>query len=171
MTMPAVQIGRFASGRDAQTQSGGDFTVGGAGAEDFVAIVPLTEVDGAGEPPVAPTMVESCSPAWPVRRVVGGSGLAVTSGLSTRGRARFNVGWPGVSQADGDAVIAWLVEDVVIGGGGGGLRAIAIRIDGPDADPVELRILDASRVEELMERVFDAEGLYSIGPFECEEVK
>lgn len=174
MSKPAVQIGRVASGRDAQTQSGGGFVVGGAGAEDFVAIVPLTEVDGAGEPPVPPTLVEACTPAWPVRRIVGGSGLAVTSPLSTRGRARYTVGWPGLAQAERDAVLAWLLDEVVIGGGGGdggSLRAMAIRIDGPEGDPVEVRIISAARAEELLERTADSEGLYSIGPFECEEVK
>lgn len=169
--LPAVQLRSFSPGRDPATQSGGGLVVGGAGAEDFVAIVPLAEVDGAGSPPVEPDHVAGVEPAWAVRRVVGGSGAPVTSSLATAPRPRFRVGWGALDADERDAVLAWLLVDVGLGGAGGSLRAMSIRVDGPDADPTEMRIIDAGgEVERCVEYVRDGEVVYSVGPFDCEAV-
>jgi hypothetical protein len=175
VSLPAVQLRPFAGGRDPATASGGGFVVGGEGAEDFVAIVPLGEVGAAGEPPVEPDIVEGVTPGQTVRRIVSGCGAVVTSATASCDRARFSVGWSAVTAAERDALIAWLLEDVAVGGAGGSLRAMAVRVDGPGGDTVEMRIIDAgATVESLLERVDGVVGgagdRYSVGPFECEEI-
>ena len=101
----------------------------GAGAEDFVALIPADEpiAAGAGFPPVTPDLVTAIEVPTRVRSVSCRSGERQTSPAETKPRARFEVRWTGLTLAERDELVAWFRDEVQ-----GRLLAFWIEPDAPE---------------------------------------
>ena len=169
---PAVQYKPFLLGTQDPIVPGDG---GDAGAEDLALLVPPVEMLSAGFPPVPPAFVTKVQTSSGVRRVATASGHAVTSALATtRGRSQFDVGWGLLTADRRDALIAFLRDEVVLdvdGGSQGSVYAMTVEVDGPGTDSAaKLRIAAVpTGWETLLVRLSGTNGLYSVGPFTCEE--
>lgn len=170
---PGVSLWTFFKGR------GEPIVLGSTGAEDLVPLVPLVEPVSAGRPPVMPMLVSSIEVPIGAASVQGGSGWRRTApapGVGVGlwgGRVVIDVEWPILEQDQLDVLLAYLQDEVGLGGKGGTLRAMTIDVDGEDntGSAVEVRAIEVPEdVMELVERVCGRVGIYRVGPLRCEEV-
>lgn len=168
---PAVVFWPFFKGRQ-------DAIVPGAtGAEDLAVLVDLVEPVNVGRPPVTPAMPTALEVPIGAASVQAGSGWRCTrpgeSGTQWGGRVIVDVEWPVNSQGEMDTLREWLLGELVIGGSGGSLNSFVINVDGEDNmdSAVEIRAIDVpDGIEQLLERLYDFNGIFRFGPLRCEEV-
>lgn len=115
------------------------------------ALVPFLEQGASSEPPTAPTLIRELSTVFAVRTTHTFAGRVRTTPLAARPRARFNVSWTAVAKPQRDAIWSWWLDEL-----DAGARGFALRIDGPDADPITV-IFDADLQEQEVDR-----GIYSL---------
>lgn len=112
-------------------RQGPDTTAPVAGEQGFAALVPIAEPISAGEPPVAPDLVERMETAWPVARVALASGQTRSTLTGLCARPRFRLVWTGLEFDERNALLAFLRGEVR----GAGL-AMTVRIDGPGSEAI-----------------------------------
>ncbi|MGH7132694.1 MAG: hypothetical protein ACREJO_12180 [Phycisphaerales bacterium] len=162
MSAPAVKLRLFKAPAQATGPS--------VGADDFVAMVPLVEVLSAGDPPVAPTLVQRLTPGVWSRRVVRSSaGYTHTAALDRAGRSRWVVGWPTLTRGERDALVAFFRDEVVVGEGGGQF-GFTIEPDGPGNGTLVVRPIGPVAHRWVAGNGGGAREVHAIEGVECEEV-
>lgn len=142
MGLPAVQLRPFIPGGDPVGPTPG---VGG-----FAAMVPVTEPASAGEPPIAPVMIEGLATGWRKREAFAMSGQRITHARESEPRPRLTVRWKGIGLADAQAVTAFLDVDCK-----GGQLAFTVRVD-LDAT-TKVRAVGAWQRREVERRIYEVE--------------
>ena len=149
---------------------------GETGAEDLEVLTALAGPVSAGRFPAAPTLVTTLTVQLGGASAACGSGWRQTRATGTHWNSGVNVElfWPRLDETQRSAMLAFLLDVVKIGSGGGtSLLAVTVDIDGAGliGSAVDL-LIDAPSgpLENLLERIAGTTGLYSLGPLTAREL-
>lgn len=126
--------------------------------QDF--LVPITEPQTSGAPPVTPDLVGYAAVGRAVRRLRAASGQLVLSPLTTSRREVYRVGWSHINRAQEQQLREFFGKD----GTSGGLFAFDLEPDGPGSGTITVRPLEAVVFE------FVSPGVYRVPEFRVEGV-
>lgn len=163
----AIDGAGWASGQDAA------ITPGSGEGTGLLALTAIDEPASAGALPVTPSHVRRIGASWPARSVISRAGYRHTSPLEASGingpshRARYEVRFAGITQAERDLLRAFFRDDVRADAVNGGQFGFTLEPDGAGNGSVVVRPLGSP---EILFAAAANLGVHVIESFECEEV-